>query len=46
MRIKAKRTINGTPEEIWPYLDDFGNIHRVHPLTQKSAYTEKVLLVK
>lgn len=36
MKINVKRTINSPKNEIWPYVADFRNIYRFHPLLKGS----------
>ncbi len=38
MKITQSRRVNAKASEIWPYLADFGNIHRFHPKLSGSHY--------
>ena len=40
MKVKASRKINAAVATLWPYLADFGNIQRFHPLLNNSHFVE------
>lgn len=40
MKIKVKRTIQAPTEALWPYLADYANIAKFHPLLKGSAFIE------
>ena len=40
MKIVAKRKIGAPAQKIWPYLSDFANIYRFHPLVKESQIIE------
>ncbi|GAB5410264.1 MAG: hypothetical protein BalsKO_26290 [Balneolaceae bacterium] len=38
----VKKTINASVEQVWSEIKDFGGIHKVHPLIEKSPVTNGI----
>ena len=41
MKIRAKKEINATSEELWNYLGDYSNIYKFNPLIKHSHFNEE-----